>query len=65
VLKNSILSLLLGGAAVHRCDKALFSMPASAAEGNYRASRELFSKLKSQYSKQALYRSGEPLRPRR
>ncbi len=34
MLKNSILGLTLGGAAVHRCDNRLVLSPASAAEGD-------------------------------
>jgi hypothetical protein len=45
LLKNSILRLPLGGAAVYRCDTALFSVPASAAEGDCGAHQEFFSKL--------------------
>jgi hypothetical protein len=42
LLKNSLLRLPLGGAAVYRCDTGLFSLPASAAEGDCGADQELF-----------------------
>jgi len=45
LLKNSILFLLLGGAAVHRCDNWLFSATALAAEGDCGARHEFFSTL--------------------
>ena len=43
--KNSILSWLLRGAAVHRRDKSFFSLPASAAEVDYSASNEFCRNL--------------------
>jgi hypothetical protein len=47
VLKNSILSLILGGAAVHRCDKRpVFGAGFIAAEGPLpMRQKELFNKL--------------------
>jgi hypothetical protein len=54
--------LLLGGAAVHRCDKGFVLNPASAAEVTLTASVRVFPQPLKAQSKPSVYRSAEALR---
>jgi hypothetical protein len=49
LLKTSIVRLILGGAAVHRCGKCIVLNPALAAEGNGGIPRNSIYETRSKY----------------